>query len=186
MLIINVLQFLFVFRRINSMLLLDKSIAFIRRKACFLSMKRMLLSREKRKNRPVLSNRFTFACYLLPVTYHLIAASDSRRLLHGDRNFGRNLTIEGGKLTVINKCDAWVCQKETHPHTIVRKKNLEGMGWRRLQLAALHLPDDALGEAVDAIGVVVLLEAGAIEPGEGLIEPSLDRSEDGLDEVVGC
>ena len=69
-------------------------------------MKRMLLSLEKRKNRPVLSIYFTFTYYLLPITYYLMAASDSRRLLHGDKNFGGILTIESPPLTVLNNQSA--------------------------------------------------------------------------------
>ena len=82
-----------VFRLINSMLLLDKSIAFIAQKTCFLSIKRMLSSHEKRRNRPFLSVFFTFTCYLLPITYYLIAAGVSRWSHEDDKNFGRFLTI---------------------------------------------------------------------------------------------
>ena len=69
------------------MLLSHKSIEFIHRKACFLSMKRMLLLAENRKNRLVLSNNFTFACYLLPITYYLMAVSVSRLRRDDDKNF---------------------------------------------------------------------------------------------------
>ena len=71
------------------MLLLDKSIAFIERKACFLSTKHMLLSTEKRKNRPVLSICFTFIYYLLPITYYLIAAGASRLRRDDDKKILR-------------------------------------------------------------------------------------------------
>jgi len=71
------------------MLLLDKSIAFIERKACFLSTKHMLLSTEKRKNRLVLSILFTFTCYLRPITYYLIAAGVSRLRSDDDKKFLR-------------------------------------------------------------------------------------------------
>ena len=81
------------------MLLLDKSIAFIAQKACFLSIKRMLLSREKREKRPILFIFFTFTCYLSPINYYLIAAGVSRWSHEDDKNFGRNLTIVNGKLT---------------------------------------------------------------------------------------
>jgi hypothetical protein len=65
----------------------------------------MLLSLEKRKNRPVLSISLTFTYYLLPVTYYPIAASDSRLCREDDRKFGRNLTIAASflhLLTIIN------------------------------------------------------------------------------------
>lgn len=75
------------------MLLLVKSIAFIAQKACFLSIKRMLSSREKRRNRPILFIFFTFTCYLLPINYYLIAASVSRWSPEDDKKFGRFLTI---------------------------------------------------------------------------------------------
>ena len=76
------------------MLLSDKSIAFIQRKACFQTIKRMLLSAENRKKRLVLSIPFTFTGYLLPKTYYLIAAGASRWCRKDDKNFGRKLTIE--------------------------------------------------------------------------------------------
>ena len=82
-----------VFRLINSMLLLDKSIAFIAQKACFLSIKSMLLSREKREKRPFLFIIFTFTGYLLPINYYLIAASVSRWSPEDDKKIGRFLTI---------------------------------------------------------------------------------------------
>ena len=50
-------------------------------------MKRMLLLAENRKNRLVLSNNFTFACYLLPITYYLMAVSVSRLRRDDDKNF---------------------------------------------------------------------------------------------------
>jgi len=75
------------------MLLLDKSIAFIAQKTCFLSIKRMLLSREKREKLPILFIFFTFACYLSPINYYLNAASVSRWSHEDDKNFGRFLTI---------------------------------------------------------------------------------------------
>ena len=80
------------FRKINSMLLCDKSIAFIHQKACFRAIKRMLLSREKHENCLILFIFFTFTCYLLPITYYLIAASVSRWCREDDKNFGRFLT----------------------------------------------------------------------------------------------
>ena len=84
------------------MLLLDKSIAFIRQKACFLTIKHMVLSAGNHENRPVLSNRFTFTCYLLPMTYYRIAAGASRLLSDDDKNIRRNLTIGVLELRVVN------------------------------------------------------------------------------------
>ena len=77
------------------MLLLDKGIAFIAKKACFLTIKRMLSSAENCENRLVLSIYFTFTCHLSPITYYLIAATVSRLLRKVDRIFLRNLTVAG-------------------------------------------------------------------------------------------
>jgi len=66
------------------MLLFDKSIGFIERKHAFYRSKVMLLSAEKRKNRPVLSIPFTYFPQLSPQATYLIAAGDSRWGLNDD------------------------------------------------------------------------------------------------------
>ena len=52
-------------------------------------------------------------------------------------------------------------------------------------LPTLHLLHDALGEAVNAFGVVFFFERRAVEPRESLIETGFHRAENGLDEAVG-
>ena len=59
-----------------------------------------------------------------------------------------------------------------------------GVGVRWLQLAALYLPHNALGETVYAVRVVLLAQAGTEEPGKGLVHAGTGLSEKGLDEVV--
>ena len=102
MLTISLLQKSAFFRSINSMLLSDKSNAFIHRNACFLKIKHMLLSPKNHENQPVLSICFTFTCYLVPITCYRIAPSDSRLLRKVDKNLRRILTVRHFVLTFVH------------------------------------------------------------------------------------
>ena len=66
----------------------------------------------------------------------------------------------------------------------LKKATLKRVGSAASELAALHEQHHALGEAVYALGIVFLAQAGSEGPGEGLIESGLDASEIGLNEVV--
>ena len=134
------------------MLLLDKSIAFIRQKACFLTIKRMVLSAGNHENRPILSNPFTFTCYLLPMTYYRIAAGASRLHRDDDKNFRRNLTIEAPELRVVNSF--WSLHTFRSQREIIRyagfKKQKKTKKDKRKHLEPLDKGRLSLGDVGDA------------------------------------
>ena len=57
-------------------------------------------------------------------------------------------------------------------------------GWKRSELSALYEQDDAFGQGIVACRVVFLLEAGAEQGGECLVEAGTKWAEEGFHQVV--
>ena len=86
----------------------------------------MLLATEKHRNRFVLSNRFTFTCYLSPIISYQIASSVSRLSCEDDKKIERNLTISAAflHLLTLRTCNIWTLflKPSRHLHFSLKKE----------------------------------------------------------------
>ena len=55
---------------------------------------------------------------------------------------------------------------------------------RRLYLPRLYLSYYSFRQSIHSVRIILLVEAGTEEGGEGLIETGTDRTEEGLDEMI--
>ena len=54
-----------------------------------------------------------------------------------------------------------------------------------LYLSRFHLSHHSFRQSIYSVRIVLLVEAGAEEGGEGLVEAGTDRTQEGLDKVIG-
>lgn len=88
----------------------------------------------------------------------------------------------------IQKEKAFLFSNESNLHEVKGTNNLLKKSVKSnfySKLPTLDLLHDALGEAIDALGVVLFFERRTVEPRKSLVETGFHGAENGLDEAVG-